>query len=260
MRNQNRKTDIFKFSSELQVEMAQVMFSDENVLAKARRSRRSQMDKILLDVMNRCTVQVADSGPYSFLEQGKPVDWNKVNTGDRIEAMLKLRMLSYKGGQFLTVPDLQCGCRNVFSWKVDILGDLLWMPLPKESIKRMKEGKPFDTKIADFTVFFVLASGETEQRYRKMCKQFPDRDMACGLRSRITDVVGPDGKKIERRENMDWLPLLQAFDGHPGGLAVDAPTQGVHQTHERGEAIRHQNCRLHCILRVGQRRDRAAVP
>ena len=70
-----------------------------------------------------------------------------------------------------------------------------------------------------------------------MCKQFPDRDMACGLRSRITDVVGPDGKKIERREIMDWLdgddgrskkfPGLTSDDGEELRDAMDKVDGGV---------------------------------
>ena len=237
MRDSNRKTDVFQFSSECQVEMGQVMFSDENVLAKARRTRRSQMDKILVDVMNRCTVKVIDPGPYGFLEEGKKVDWNKINTGDRIEAMLKLRMLSYKEGKHITVPDLRCTCRNIFSWKVDIIEDLRWMPLPKSSIERMKKGLPFDAKIAGHTVYFVLATGETEQRYKKMSKQQPDRDMACGMRSRIVDVADEKGAKIERREIMDWLdgndgrskkyPGLTSDDGEELRDAMDKVDGGV---------------------------------
>lgn len=238
MRNADRKTEVFEFSSGLKVEMAQVMFSDENILAKARKSRRSQMDKILAEVMDRCTVQVADPGPYrSFLEEGKKVDWDKINSGDRIEAMLKLRMLSYKDGQFVTVPDLKCTCRNIFSWRVDILEDLRWLPLPKASIENMKQGKPFEVKIGSYIVFYILPTAETEQRYKKMSKQYPDRDMACGLRSRIVDVKGPDGQNIERREIMDWLdgndgrskkyPGLTSEDGEELRDAMDRVDGGV---------------------------------
>lgn len=212
MRDENRKTGIIKLTSTAEIEMAAVLFSHENMFAKARRLKRSQMEKILYKVLDQCTVGVANPGPYSFLEEGGKVDWRAILTGDRIDAMLQLRKLSYKDGKSILVPDLICTtCREQFSWKVDIDEDLLWQPLPDESIEQIKSGEPFEMELNGYKIFFTLQTGETQDRFKKIAKQNKgERDMAAGIRSRIVDVVSPDGEKLERLDILDWL------DGNDG--------------------------------------------
>jgi hypothetical protein len=227
MRDENRKTEIIKLTSTAEIEMAAVQFAHESMLAKARRLKRSQMEKVLNKVLDQCTVGVVNPGPYSFLEEGGKVEWQAILTGDRIDAMLQLRKLSYKEGNTVLVPDLRClSCREQFSWKVNIDEDLFWQPLPEGSIEQLKSGEPFQMELNGYTIFFVLQTGLTQERFRKLAKQHKgERDMTAGLRSRIVDVKNPDGEMIERLDILDWLDGNQGRSKKFPGLSSDDAEQ-----------------------------------
>lgn len=202
----SRKKEIFKLVSGLKVEFQQMMVADENVIARGKKARRDRANLVLNEVLSRCTVGVVEPGPYTSFEVGGPVDWGRVLTGDRLDAMLALRRLSYKDGNKILVPELSCSCGNEFSWEVDIETDLRYQPLPPESIERLMSGDPFVCEMDDgHKIHFILATGDTEVQIDKIGMQYPDREMATGLRARIIDVIKPDGEKVDRREIMDWL-------------------------------------------------------
>jgi hypothetical protein len=210
------RQETFKLTSGLQVELRQLKLAEENILANARKSKRSQMNKVLSQVLSKCTVSTVDSGPYNFTGD---VPWDKVLSGDKVDAMLSLRKISYKDGDKLFVPDVFCpSCRSRFAWEVDLEEDLSYQKLPEESFEKLKNGTPFEVDISGHKVLFELTSGEQEARYEKLKKQNPNREMSAGLRSRIIDVVPPSGDKLARKDIMNWL------DGNSGdfdGLTSD---------------------------------------
>ena len=90
------RQEVFKLTSGMKVELRQLKFNEENILAKARKSRRSDMNKVLSQILSNCTVGVVDKGPYHF---DGAVPWDKVLSGDKIDAMLCLRKISYSEGE-----------------------------------------------------------------------------------------------------------------------------------------------------------------
>lgn len=212
-----------KLSSGAEVEIRKLNLADESILSQCRTANRDKSEKLIRQVMDRVTQRVIDPGPYPFLSHGKSVPWKKVIGGDLIDAMLQLRMYSYKEGDKITVPNIKCGsCRSAFSWEVNVDKDLIWQPLSEESQYKLKNDELWTTEIQGYTVYFTLATGDTEGLYRKLTKQNRGRDTACGFRSRIRKVEGPDGE-IDANEILDWL---DGNDGrstkYPGLLSEDA--------------------------------------
>lgn len=222
--SRQRKTAEVKLPSGLVLEMAQLRFAEESLMAKARNASKTQMEKVLQQVMGRCTVAVVDPGPYSDFKEGDKPDWNKMLQGDYIDAMLQLRKISYKEGASILIPSIKCpSCREMFSWEINSDEDLRRQSLPAESAERFKTGKPFSFEVDGCRVEFRLSTGETMKLYTRGAKQFRGREAACAIRSQITDVYDQSGKKIERREIMDWI---DGDDGHskkfPGLMSDDA--------------------------------------
>ena len=184
------------------VELRPLTIADENYMAQAKRSRKGRsLDQALEQVLDRCTVRVADAGPYGFLTEGGRADWHRMLSGDRVEAMFALRKLSYKEGNLYVVENVTCpACKNVWDHEFNVDEDMFHQPLSEESRERYQAGTPFEVTVDGRVVQFQLQDGSTEDLFDKMRKQKPDRRMAAGLRSRIKDVEG-----IERRDIMDWL-------------------------------------------------------
>jgi len=216
------KTAIIKLVSGMEVEMRELLLADESDLAKSRSGDRSLATRTLFQVMENCTVSVVSPGPYASL--GGKINWEKVLTGDFLDAMLQLRVLSYSEGDKLQVPDIRCpSCRAKFTWEVDIVKDLRRQVLSAQSFEAIKSSTPLSVEVNGSKVLFKLPTGETESLYRKLSKQYLGRDMASGLRSRIVDVVDADGTKVERRDLMDWLDGGEVGKSkYPGLTSADA--------------------------------------
>jgi len=216
------REEIINLPSKAKVVMRQLLFKEENILAKAAKTRRSEMNNILISILKNCTVRIEDPGPYDFLKGTQIMDWDKVISGDRVGAMIGLRKISYKEGNKVLISDVRCqSCRNDFSWEVNLDEDLKYQELPEDSFKRLEAGKPFTVKIDGHEIKFILPTGETEAKYQKLRKQNKGRDMASGLRSRIIGVTKPDGEEIHPRDIIDWLDG-EGKGKYPGLTSDDA--------------------------------------
>lgn len=221
--DQDRSSDsvahspIAQLPSGARVEFRALTMADENFLASAKKARKGRtLEQALEQALDRCTVQVVDPGPYRFLAEGGRPDWHRMLSGDRVEAMLALRRLSYTNGHLYVVENVTCACGTVWDHEFDIDLDLDRKELPEESRRRMIAGEPMEATIADHAVQFVLQTGETEDLFDKLKRQKEGRKMAAGLRSRIVDVSG-----VERRDIMDWLDGNNGSSSRFAGLTSD---------------------------------------
>ena len=195
------RQEVFKLSSGAKLEMRQVMVSEENYLAGIAKKGGS-VERGLLDVLTKCTIGVVDTGPYVFLEVGGKPDWDRMIRGDMFSALIQVRAITYREGEKLEF-EKRCpgaGCGKRFTWEIDLFEDLTWTDLPEESMDKLKTGEPFEVTIDERKVKYTLAFGKTERTYSLLSEQHQDRDMSCGLRSRIVSVEG-----VEPQHLMDWL-------------------------------------------------------
>lgn len=184
------------------IEMRQLTVKEENFMTSAARSRRGSQEKVLVDILSRCTEGFVDPGPYPGKEPQQKVKWTEMLAGDFFAAMLGLRKLSYREGAQYDI-DVKCptqGCNNKFGWSVDLNKDLTVKTLPEDSAEKFKNGEPFVVEIDGTKVSFKLQMVSDSEFQEKLEKRFPHREMACMLRTRITAIEG-----VESQHMMNWL-------------------------------------------------------
>lgn len=191
----------FTLPSGVKIEMRNAGIAEENLMAGLAKGSGS-IERGLMDVLDRCTLGVADVGPYDFLTVGGKANWRQMIRGDMFTALVQLRTITYRDGHMLEFEQ-RCpavGCRHRFAAEVNLLDDLIWQDMPQDSIDKLKRGELFEAEIDGRLVKYTLAFGRTEENYMLLAEQNPGRDMACGLRSRIAEVDG-----LEPHQILDWL-------------------------------------------------------
>ncbi len=191
-----------KLPSGAVIEMRQLTLKEENYMASAAKSRRGNQEKVLIDIVQRCTEGFIEPGPYPNKDIGGKVKWSEMLSGDFFAAMIGLRKLSYREGANYDI-DVKCpnrSCNNKFGWTVNLDDDLTYKDLPADSAKTLSDGEPFSTEVAGKVVNFKIEKVSDSDFQEKLERRFPHRDMACLLRTRITAVAGVDSKDL-----MNWL-------------------------------------------------------
>lgn len=198
-----------------------LMLADQNRLTVAARRRSPKIiDDAIRALLKNTTTTVLDAGPYAVTADGH-LPWDRVLSGDRMDAMINLRAASYPEGE-KALCEVRCSsCGEVFGWEVEVETDLIRRPYTPEAIERVRTGDPFEATVGAYTVTFVLNNGQTEQKYRRIADDHPDRDLSVTLRARILDVTGPEGK-VPRTEIMDWLDGGNGRGRWPGLTAAQA--------------------------------------
>jgi len=187
------------------VAMRQLMVKEENHLASASRSRRAAQDKVLVEIVSMCSEGFVETGPYSWAAIGGEIKWKDMLAGDMLAAMLGLRKLSYREGAQYDI-NIKCPsrvCNHKFTWAVNLDTDLALKTIPKPSFDAFLAGKPMSVEIAGQMVHFNLQMVKDAEFQEKLERQFPGREMACSLRTRIAKVDGIDSKDL-----MNWLDGL----------------------------------------------------
>lgn len=200
------------------IELRALSLADENFLTDQGK-RRKRGANPLVDVLARCTLQVADPGPYPFLKAGSAPDWGRMLRGDFWWALLELRALSYRDGDTFDMA-FACdarGCSHRWEERIRLREQLPQVPIAKAVAERVRAGEPHETTIDGRRVSFTLPTGATEDEIERLRDKYPGRGMACTLRAYIRDVEG-----VERREILDWLDGQGSPSKHPGLLSDDA--------------------------------------
>lgn len=212
------KTDIIQLPSGMVIEMRQMTLREENYLASAARSRKGSQERVLVDVVARCTNQVCEPGPYPWATPGDRVKWDDMLAGDFFAAMIGLRKLSYREGAEYDI-DLTCpmrACNNRFGWTVNLDTDLMHKKLPEESAQALRDGRSLTVEIAGQVVHYHLGMVKDAELQEKLDKRFPGREMATMLRTKIEKIDGVDSKDL-----MNWLDG-EGKGPYPGLTSDDA--------------------------------------
>lgn len=171
-----------------------------------------------IDVMLKsCFVAVVDPGPYPHVKVGEPVDWQRILLGDRFDALMRIRGLSWGP---LYEFGVQCGkCKEKYEWELS-LDDMPRKPLPEETRAKIRAGDTlFDIALGDGkTLSFELAYGLHEQRANKkrheQRNQWSLVDAILNQTKRISDIPFPEASKAQRAylDELSWQDLREAFD------------------------------------------------
>jgi hypothetical protein len=173
-------------------------------------------------VLANCTTRLVDPGPYKFAEK---VDWSEVHVGDRLYAVLRIRMLTYKRPYVFRVHCEEC--REPFDWQLD-LAKLPVKPLPPAALDAMKGDRLLSAKwpeLDDREVTFRLLIGKDEAKNRRIARQRPKELALVSLLARVVRVEG-----VEEKDRVDFLThlgaeamigLIALMDERDGGVDTD---------------------------------------
>ena len=182
----------------------------------------SQQGILFTNLLRECCLGLIDPGPYQF-ENGK-VDWLKVLQGDRMFALLQVRVATY-GPLYLFALNCEndvCGER--FEWQINLEKDLVVKPLPEES-KVAVNGGTLTTEVRGRKYTFRLPNGHAEIDGQKTLRNKRAHLMTAALEMRIVEVDGvPPASRSRFLEDLDMgetTELIAALDEADCGVETD---------------------------------------
>jgi len=189
--------------------------------------RKARSGELFDDLLHACWLQVDDPGPYRLDASGSPT-WLDVLSGDRFHILIQLRQATYPE-ELYSFPT-QCtapACGEPFQWEVS-LDELPVRMLSEDSLRRFKEGIPFEATMDDTLVKFELSIGRHERKGAKFAKG-NNADVMRVLAQRIVSVDGVDQKELvawlDDRELSEHRDLLQAMDAVDCGVETAIEVQ-----------------------------------
>jgi hypothetical protein len=210
--------------SGLQGEIRGFKVKEANLLAdRASLKRGTALDSVLAG----CWLQTIDSGPYPWLEAGKPVDWSKALVCDRFYTLMRIRAETFGEEYAFKLQCANTSCNERFEWEL-ALSDLPVKPLPEESRAIILAGdNRFETTLSDGRkCWFSLQTGANEIAAASALRTSSSRILLTALAHRIQEVEGipkgmPISKYLEELDMRDILNLLALFDEVDGGIETD---------------------------------------
>lgn len=177
-------------------------------------------------VLQRCWIETEEPGPYK-LGPARSMPWGDVLVGDRVTALLGIRIATYGPTEDL---DMRCpNCKAKFVWELP-LNELPIQPFPPDTVRSIAEGKnEFMARINDHDVWFKMMTGRDQRASQKSLRERGDTELFEHIiRQRIVRV----GDSRTNDEIDRWFAtmggrhlqdLIYAMDQHDGGVqtAVD---------------------------------------
>lgn len=152
--------------------------------------------KQLDDLLAACWLETTDFGPYGFEES---VNWSRVLPGDRLYALLQLRIATYGNDYSFTVQCRNGACRKHIEWELS-LDDLPVQRFAPEHRGVFSAGGTFDTVLprCGKRVSFKLLTGEVGQKLPQARASSDAPAIAEMLPLLIQQVEGCDPTEMEK--------------------------------------------------------------
>ncbi len=192
--------------------------------------RKSKKNDPTGRLLSACWEETLDPGPYDF--DSKP-DWNKVLVGDRLSALVGIRIATHGSEYAFSVTCQERDCRKRIDWELD-LNELPIRKLTEENLAMFQDGNRFATLLpeADRRVHFRMLLGEDEAKLGKLKRGTEDLDLFDLLSLRVVEIDGVDPK--DKKRFIDDLSmgdadfLLDEFDrvdcGIDTGIDIECPS------------------------------------
>lgn len=172
-------------------------------------------------ILQRCWHEVLEPGPYKP-GPGGTVPWGDVLVGDRVAALLGIRVQTYGAIEEL---DMRCpSCKSKFVWELP-LDELPIKPFPASTIERIASGRnEFTTTIRGHEIGFKLMTGRDQRQSQKSLRERGDAELfETVIRQRVLRVDGStDTKSLDawftKMGGMDFQDLIYAMDEQDGGV------------------------------------------
>jgi hypothetical protein len=170
-----------------------------------------------VDVMLKaCLLEIVDPGPYAWLSAGGRLDWDRVLSGDRFDALLATRVATFGPDYYMRVQCTGPRCKESYEWELN-LGDLPRRALKASSREMIASGKNRLTTTAPdgHEVHYKLNVGGDEKTAAKLRKQAGNAwSQVDALALAILEVEGigtARNKVIDWIEGMAWPDVMELF-------------------------------------------------
>jgi hypothetical protein len=152
--------------------------------------------------LRACWLETLDPGPYRFAD-GK-VDWGKVLLGDRLYALLHVRMAAYGAEYGFSVGCRAPGCGKRIDWELN-LEDLPVWALSADGRRHLSAGNRFETTLPGGArkVWFRLLTGDDETKLTRLPQGGVGPQSSARLVLHVLEVEG-----VEAREKHTFLSTL----------------------------------------------------
>lgn len=206
---------------------------EERILADRQLARRGeQIDKLLA----ACWEETLDDGPYEF--GGGAPSWGKVLLGDRLYALIQLRVATYGPEYAFSVSCTEAACRARIDWELD-LDELPVKGLSMESRRAFLAGNRFEAVLPDAQrrVVYRLLTGEDERKLGRKRDASEGAALSAMLHARVLEIDGvePSMRKafLDELSFRDADYLMDAFDETDCGvdttIEIECPECLAHQ-------------------------------
>jgi hypothetical protein len=173
-------------------------------------------------LLSNCCLGVDDPGPYNF--PSGAIEWSRVLAGDRLYALLRIRIATYPLPYVFTVPCQGEACREAIEWEID-LNDLPVKPLPDSSRAAITSGERLHVSVDGKRYGFHLPTGADEKRAQTLLRQQRERLMTASLMMRVDEIEGVKPEdRLRFLEDLDLgatSRLIEALDAADCGIDTD---------------------------------------
>jgi hypothetical protein len=156
-------------------------------------------------LLRACWEETLDPGPYDFVDN--KVDWNKVLLGDRLCALIGIRIATH-GPEYAFMVNCQ-ECRRKIEWELN-LDELPIRPLTDENKTLFIAGNRFETTLPDAgkQVVFRMLLGEDDVRLSKLRRSATEVDLFDLVGFRVVEVENT--VLTNKRRFIDELSVVDA--------------------------------------------------
>lgn len=216
------------------------LFTDRQLVRKG---------KLIGKILGSVCEDLVDPGPYSIGEGGSP-PWDQLLTGDRVAALVAVRVATYQPEMEFTVQCDNENCRKRFKVDIHLVEDLVVKPLSDGDREAFMAGNKLTTWIEDDNgatldpqltggiaangraVTFHLMTARDERKLQQVGDRAPSQQITASLAQRINGIDGVHGNDLIRYLDgcdLDRLQdLVARMDEHDCGIDVDIEVECSH--------------------------------
>lgn len=193
------------------------------------------------NILNAVCEEVVEAGPYEINDSGMP-PWGKMLSGDRIVALIQIRVATYDSEMPFKHQCTDEMCRRRFNIDLDLIDDLVVKLLSDEDREAFLSGNKLPTWIEDpkadnnrRDVTFHLMTAQDEKKLARVSDRSPNQQITASLAQRINQIDGIHANDLIRHLDDTDLGSLQdlvaRMDDHDCGIDTDFEAECSHCGH-----------------------------
>lgn len=210
--------------------------SEANTLAS-----QGKNDDATLAIVPACWIKTHSASPYTLTKDGE-IPWGNALTGDRLVALIEVRVATYGPNYDFEFRCLDKECAALTAWRINLKKDLKYTPYSE------KARNCYSTNGGIFDLVLPVENGKrakaqmnnvaTQQIIKKYANQLKNEPMTAALAGRIVSIADVhDNDRLAWLTSLDMGPvmeILSLLDEYEGGVdtAIQVRCKKCGEVHE----------------------------